>query len=142
MQPATVILALFAATGFAAPADVEPRQLGVAPSPNSPFAQAQAAQRLQDLRNDSIAQIRNGGGKGRRLGESGPCGPLCKQCRSGAIGQAVSEIAICGSAALGAAAVSGPLLIFAEVTLFLGCESHAINGLNKAEAECAAMGAL
>ncbi|KAK1657948.1 hypothetical protein BDP55DRAFT_683912 [Colletotrichum godetiae] len=140
MQPSTILFTLLAASGMTAaapsPASYSGNQDGASQFVARQDPKLREAQnRLQGARTASMEAIETGGGKGRRLGQMN-CGTLCSQCQTGAVTAAVGEIAVCGVATLGLAAVSGPLGVFLEVVGFVGCETTVIGELNKAEAEC------
>ncbi|KAK1509174.1 uncharacterized protein CCOS01_15690 [Colletotrichum costaricense] len=138
MHASAILVTLLAATSMAAPSPAIANHEG--PGASQFIARQdprlkQSQDRLQGARNAAMEAIENGGGKGRRLGQTN-CGTLCSQCKTGAVTSAVGKIAVCGAAALGLAAASGPIGIFLEVVGFAGCEAEAIGELNKSEAEC------
>ncbi|KAH6686417.1 hypothetical protein F5X68DRAFT_232577 [Plectosphaerella plurivora] len=129
MQPIAILLAVFAARAMALPSSniIGARQANTL---------EEAEKLLETSRNESIENIQDGGGRGRKLSDTFTCSARCQQCRNGAIATAVGEIALCGTAALGIAAVTGPLGVFLDVVGFAACETTAIGELNKSEAEC------
>ncbi|KAJ3946258.1 uncharacterized protein N0V96_004618 [Colletotrichum fioriniae] len=135
MHASAILVTLLAATGMAAPSPAITNDGASQFIARQDPRLKQAQDRLQGARTASMEAIETGGGKGRRLGQMN-CGRLCSQCQTGAVTAAVGEIAVCGVAAIGLAAVSGPLGVFLDVVGFAGCEAAAIGELNKAEAEC------
>jgi hypothetical protein len=93
---------------------------------------------LRDARSESIADVQSGGGRGRKLSSSS-CSDACTQCRNGAIGSAVADIALCGIAGLALDVATQGATTILEIAGFFACEGKAISELNKSEAECASL---
>lgn len=130
MRFSNIILAIASVSGLAmaAPQGISPRQ--------SPEDKVKSV--LQDARNKSISEIEQGGGRGRKLGDTN-CTTACSQCRTGAVTTAVGEIALCGTVALATEVATAGIATILEVSGFAACETTVIGELNKSEAECSSL---